>query len=144
MSEPIYEEKDGKIISCAVTVRKGQGEFSAKVYFTEYYKAGYNGKPSLWDTKPRTMIAKVAEMHALRKACPEELSQAYTEEEMVKEVSAPAQEITDEIRKEVENTKNEEELKAVWEKHKGLGKEFSQLVVSHKKFLKEVSTNENS
>jgi hypothetical protein len=29
-----------------------------------------------------TMIAKVAEMHALRKACPEELAKSYIEEEM--------------------------------------------------------------
>ena len=57
------------------------GDYSATVFFSEYYKTGKNGKPSLWDTKPRTMIAKVAEMHALRMACPEELSKAYIEED---------------------------------------------------------------
>lgn len=75
--------------SATVTVKRmidGHiGEFTATVYFDEYYKEGktYEGKytPSMWDSKPRTMIAKVAEMHALRKACPEELSQMYVEEE---------------------------------------------------------------
>jgi hypothetical protein len=85
---PVYEfsEDGNKIVSCTVTVLKRDpsgyiGEFTATTYFDEYYKGG--GKyPSLWDSKPRTMIAKVAEMHALRMACPEELSQQYIEEEM--------------------------------------------------------------
>ena len=81
-SEPTYEfDKDGKLISCSVTIKrkvgKDIGDFTAKVYFCEYT----TGK-NLWTSKPRTMIAKVAEMHALRKACPEELSQMYTAEEM--------------------------------------------------------------
>lgn len=61
------------------------GSFTATVYFDEYYKEGrtWSGKysPSMWDMKPRTMLSKVAEMHALRKACPQELSQSYVEEE---------------------------------------------------------------
>lgn len=92
--DPVTE----KIISCTVTVKKKVGEYigdySATAYFTEYYKGG--GKyPSLWDTKPRTMIAKVAEMHALRKACPEEVGQIYIEEEI--------EETTPSRMKEVEN-----------------------------------------
>lgn len=75
--------------SATITVHKKTGDhigdFTATVYFDEYYKEGktWDGKytPSMWDTKPRTMIAKVAEMHALRKACPEELAQSYVEEE---------------------------------------------------------------
>lgn len=78
-----------KIISCTVTVQRKiegyVGDFTATVYFDEYYKVGKNGYPSLWDSKPRTMIAKVAEMHALRMACPEELSQSYIEEELESE-----------------------------------------------------------
>ncbi len=81
---PVYEiSEDGKkIIACSVTVHKRFesgyiGDFTATVYFSEY-SSGKN----LWVTKPRTMIAKVAEMHALRMACPEELSQQYIEEEM--------------------------------------------------------------
>lgn len=83
---PIYEMDGNKIISCTVTVQRMLGghigDFTATVYFSEYYKAGKNGYPSLWDTKPRTMIAKVAEMHALRMACPEELSKGYIEDEI--------------------------------------------------------------
>ncbi len=79
----------GKVESCSITIKRrvGQdiGEYTSTVYFVEYYRAGKNGYPSLWDSKPRTMIAKVAEMHALRMACPEEMSQLYSEEELDKE-----------------------------------------------------------
>jgi len=91
---PEFEmSSDGKkIISCTVTVQRlisGHiGDFTATVFFDEYYKSGKNGYPSLWDSKPRTMIAKVAEMHALRMACPEELSKQYTEEEIDPEIEA--------------------------------------------------------
>lgn len=80
---PIYEmSDDGKsIISCSVTVHKKideyVGKFTANVYFSEY-STGKN----LWSSKPRTMIAKVAEMHAIRMACPEETAKQYIEEEM--------------------------------------------------------------
>lgn len=90
IGRPEYQmSEDGKtIISCSITVKRKVGstigEFSAEVYFDEY-----NTKKNLWITKPRTMIAKVAEMHALRKACPEELSIAYVEEEM--QVFTPAE-----------------------------------------------------
>lgn len=91
-SAPIYTYKDAektKIDSCEITIKRivGEhiGEFTASVDFDEYYKAGKNGYPSLWDSKPKTMIAKVAEMHALRMACPEDLSQAYVEEEFERE-----------------------------------------------------------
>lgn len=147
VSAPNYEDKEGKPVSCTITVKRkveGEvGEYSATVYFDEYYRGG--GKyPSLWDTKPRTMLAKVAEMHALRKACPEQLSQAYTEEEMVKETASPKQEINDEIRAKIENCKTEAELKAVWEEHKGLGKEFGQMVVTQKEFIKQVAKDEKN
>lgn len=87
-SEPIYEmSADGKkIVSCSVTIKRntknGVGDFTAKVYFDEY-TTGRNQ----WTTRPRTMIAKVAEMHALRMACPEEMAQSYVEEEMEKTVA---------------------------------------------------------
>lgn len=83
VEKPIYEEREGQVISCSVTVKKKTdeyvGSFTATVYFDEY-----NTKRNLWLSKPRTMIAKVAEMHALRKACPEDLSKLYTEEEFEK------------------------------------------------------------
>lgn len=85
-SAPVYElsEDSKSVISCTVTVQRKVGEYvgsyAATVYFNEY-STGKN----LWASKPRTMIAKVAEMHALRMACPEELSQAYIEEEFQSE-----------------------------------------------------------
>lgn len=80
---PLYEYNEDRtaIVSCTVTVKKlvqGQvGEFTATVYFDEY-----DQHRNLWISKPRTMIAKVAEMHALRMAFPEELAKLYVEEEL--------------------------------------------------------------
>lgn len=93
---PLFTYEDNKKVgSCEVTIKRlvngTVGEFTALVFFDEYYKPGkeWNGKytPSMWDTKPRTMIAKVAEMHALRMACPEDLSQIYVEEEFEQEAT---------------------------------------------------------
>lgn len=97
-SAPKFEvnEEQGQIISCEITVKKlinGQcGEFSALVYFNEY-----DGKRNLWLSKPRTMIAKVAEMHALRMAFPEEMAKLYVEEEFDKpsRISAVVEHIED-------------------------------------------------
>lgn len=86
-SEPTYEmDAEGKkIVACSVTIKRKTndyvGDYTAKVYFAEYT----TGK-NQWVSKPRTMIAKVAEMHALRMACPEEMSQMYVEEEKEQEV----------------------------------------------------------
>lgn len=81
-NEPVYEDDaSGRPKTCSVTVKKsieGQlRDFTAKVYFSEY-----NTGKNQWTTKPRTMIAKVAEMHALRMAFPEQLAKAYTEDEI--------------------------------------------------------------
>lgn len=80
--EPIYSyDKNGKLTHCTVTVFKMVlGEkcgFTAKVKFDEY-STGQN----LWKKMPETMIAKVAEAHALRKAFPQDLSGIYTTDEM--------------------------------------------------------------
>lgn len=87
-SAPEYEMDGDKIVSCTVTVKRRindfVGDYTATVYFDEYNKGKDN-----WATKPRTMIAKVAEMHALRMAFPEELSQAYVEEEFALENEQP-------------------------------------------------------
>lgn len=127
--EPIYEMTDEKTasgipkpLSAKVTVHRmidgHVGAFTGKVYFDEYYKEGstWEGKykPSMWDAKPRTMLAKVAEMHALRKACPEKLSQAYVEEERAAEVIHVVPELTSHKAK-LEAVTNLTELKAVWD-----------------------------
>lgn len=112
---PKYVEDGGKIISCSVTVHKRfpdgyVGDFTAEVFMDEY-STGRN----LWSSKPRTMISKVAEMHALRKACPEELAQAYVAEEMERESAPaiPALNITA-LEKMVRGAKTLEELKNIW------------------------------
>lgn len=82
-SDPDLEGLKGGVF-CKITVFKLVGSearpFSAKVYLNEY-----NSNKNLWVSKPRTMIAKVAEMHALRMAFPEQLAKVYTEEEFDKE-----------------------------------------------------------
>lgn len=144
VSSPIYTEKDGKILTCEITVKKNVagvvGEFSALVYFDEYYKTNNYGK-SLWDTKPRTMIAKVAEMHALRKACPEELAQAYVEEEYDREKQVVAnleekkEEETINWKDKMTDCKTLEELANVWANMPGSMKN-EQIVVDYKEELK--------
>lgn len=86
-SPPSYtymDDSTSEVESCSITLKRrvGQdiGEYTATVYFSEY-----NTGKNQWVSKPRTMIAKVAEMHALRMACPEELAKVYTEEEFDKE-----------------------------------------------------------
>ena len=118
-SAPAFDEKDGKIISCTITVKRKVGgyvgDYTATVYYDEYAKPGLYGKQSLWDTKPHTMIAKVAEMHALRMACPEELAENYIVEEMEKEKEPERAEVDIEgFKTKLEAAKSEEELKKVW------------------------------
>lgn len=106
--------EEGKLVSCTVTVQKKTGdhigEYAETVYFDEY-----NTNRNLWTSKPRTMIEKVAYMHALRSACPEELSQSYAEEEMQKEIE-PA--ISDEdmiaYEEQIESVKTLDELKTIF------------------------------
>lgn len=106
------DDKDGKPLTCSVTVERTingkTGKFTATVYFSEF-STGKN----LWATKPRTMIAKVAEMHALRMACPEELAQSYVEEEMKKEIEKPPLNV-DGFKEKLNATKTIDELKQVW------------------------------
>ncbi len=119
---PIYEEevittgekKVNKIVSCTVTVKRKIkdyiGDFTATVFFDEY-----NTGRNQWASKPRTMIAKVAEMHALRMACPEDASQMYLEEEYEKETIVEEEIFNlEEHKLKLEACKNLEEVKTVW------------------------------
>ena len=114
-SAPEFCSADGKnIISCSITVKRKVadyvGEYTATVFFDEY-TTGRN----LWTTKPRTMIAKVAEMHALRMACPEEMAQMYVEEEKEAETitSTPAV-VIDDYKVKLEAATSLDELKTAW------------------------------
>jgi phage recombination protein Bet len=83
--EPIWiDDEKGMPIKCTVTVYRfspnGQ-RYAAGVgvaYFKEYYPTPMN----LQKTMPHTMISKVAEALALRKAFPQDLSGLYTTDEM--------------------------------------------------------------
>lgn len=97
----IILDKDGKIIEregtfhlqnesivggWAKVFRKDKKtETYDSVSFDEYAGKDSNGNlNSMWRSKPGTMIQKVAEVHALRKAFTEKLSGMYVEEEMSK------------------------------------------------------------
>lgn len=122
-SAPIYDyEEDGKTIkSCTITIKKKTeeyiGDYENKVFFKEY-----TTNKNLWVTKPHTMIAKVAEAGALRKACPEELKNYYLEEEMEKEKVIVSGGKTDEEineekkewKKEMDKCKDINELQNIW------------------------------
>ena len=119
-SAPKFEEdQHGTPTACTVTIHRKLpgsntiGDFTETVYMAEY-STGRN----LWATKPRTMLAKVAEMHALRMACPEELSQSYVEEEMEREhkegqVLRPTVDLKA-CEQKLKDAKSLDELKAVW------------------------------
>lgn len=81
--EPIFNEQDGKLISCKITVYRFRGEvrYPAAVgvaYWSEYCQES----SPMWKKMPHTMLAKVAEALALRKAYPQDLSGLYTGDEM--------------------------------------------------------------
>lgn len=91
--EPQFIEvknEEGKVIDkyCKVTVYRFRGDtrYPAAVgiaYWSEYVQKDYNGNTTtMWAKMPRTMLAKVAEALALRKAYPQDLSGLYTTEEM--------------------------------------------------------------
>lgn len=101
--EPVFNEVDGKIISCKVTVYRFKSaqkyaiptRYAAAVgvvYWDEYVqlvdeyvngkKTGVKKPSSMWAKMPHTMLSKVAEAQALRKAYPQDLSGLYTGEEM--------------------------------------------------------------
>lgn len=112
-SAPTFETDGKSIVSCTVTIKRQVagtiGDYTATVFFDEY-----NTKRNQWLTKPRTMIAKVAEMHALRMACPEELAQAYVEEERDSEtISEVVIDITD-FEGKLRGAKNLDEVKTIW------------------------------
>lgn len=83
--EPEFTEDNGLPVCAKVRVYKWRDDvrYQAAVgvaYFSEYKPA--DGKDYMWRKMPHTMLAKVAEALALRKAFPQDLSGLYTAEEM--------------------------------------------------------------
>jgi hypothetical protein len=116
-SKPEFEMDGEKIVSCTITVKKKIddyiGDFTATVYMKEF-----NTGKQQWASKPHVMISKVAEMHALRMACPEEAQQMYAEEEYQKEaITAEFVENvidTTEAQKKLMDCKTITELNSAW------------------------------
>lgn len=77
-------DKDGKPTRCTAKVWRKDRKFPAvaEVMFREYYKAGFNGKESVWDKNGTVMIEKVAESLATRRAFPLEVGPIRTFDEM--------------------------------------------------------------
>lgn len=84
MKTTVQLSEQGKPISATCEVYRKDRKYPhiCTVYFNEYYRAGFNGKPSNWDKMPVTMIEKVAKSRALREAFPQVLNDIYIEEEL--------------------------------------------------------------
>lgn len=66
-----------------VTVTRGGGTFSAVALWREYVQRKRDGGITrMWATRGAGQLAKCAEALALRKACPQDLSGVYAEEEL--------------------------------------------------------------
>jgi len=97
--EPIFTEKDNKLEYCKITVYRFRGDvrYAAAVgvaYWSEYAQLDDKNLPTgLWKKMPHTMLAKVAEALALRKAYPQDLSGLYTGDEMTQADPIPVDEV---------------------------------------------------
>ncbi len=86
--EPVFLYENDILINCKVTVYRFRGEirYPAAVglaFWNEYVQIGKDSNPTaMWHKMPHTMLAKVAEALALRKAYPQDLSGLYTNDEM--------------------------------------------------------------
>lgn len=83
--EPVYGKDENGELFCKVTVYRFRGttRYPASVgvaFWKEYVPK--EGQDNMWKKMPHTMLAKVAEALALRKAYPQDLSGLYTTDEM--------------------------------------------------------------
>lgn len=90
-SDAIYDDKDNLTGAwCTVYRKDAKHPIKVKVKFSEYcvYNQQTKQPQALWKTKPETMIKKVAESQALRKAF--NVHGLYAKEEMEAEIKADA------------------------------------------------------
>lgn len=114
-TKPEFEyDEQGNLKSCTVGVHKvvkGVPVVSYQtVEFDEYYAPVKGGKDTLWKSKPKTMLKKVAHAHALRatfSAC----AGMYVEEEMDRDVIDV--EATPDIKEDIKNAKDLKELQKI-------------------------------
>jgi phage recombination protein Bet len=83
MSEPEYEEKDGRPLKATVKVYRKDRKFPSVgvARWSEFFPGPTERKNSVWETKPFHMLAKIAKAIALREAFPQELNGLYTDDE---------------------------------------------------------------
>lgn len=84
----VWLDNDTMPSACKVVVFKRGSEkgFPAVAHWDEYVAKKKDGTIThMWETKPALMLAKCAEMLALRKAFPNDLSSLYSSEEMGQE-----------------------------------------------------------
>lgn len=133
-------DKDGKIISATCKVYKKEMEHPIEV---TVYIQEYDTKKSNWARMPITMLCKVAESQALRKAF--NISGIYAEEEQgaiqATQTTTDTNHVeilSEEIQAQINECQNEDELKNLWIANKLLHKKtyFIQAVNNRKLELK--------
>jgi phage recombination protein Bet len=114
--EPLFVTDDnGNLIYCKIAVYRFRGDvrYQASVgvaYWEEYAQRTKNGDlMGLWAKMPHTMLSKVAEALALRKAYPQDLSGLYTTEEMAQADVTPVVQPIVEVKAEIVNDLTKED-----------------------------------
>lgn len=87
---PVFSRDEDDALVASVTIyRMVQGQrvpFTGIAYWNEFYPGDKLG--FMWKKMPRTMLAKCAEMQALRKGFPNDLSGLYAPEEIARDITA--------------------------------------------------------
>jgi phage recombination protein Bet len=81
-SEPDFVYEGDKLKCCKIAVFRFRGDVRYQASVGVAYWAEYSQNSGLWTKMPHTMLSKVAEALALRKAYPQDLSGLYTSDEM--------------------------------------------------------------